>query len=90
MTPFYYIGFSSLLLFTLPAAHAAGNTTQDSFNKAKRTLERSVYVDHRETLYCGATFTANKTVIPPPGFTSTTHVKRAKRIEWEQDRKSVV
>ncbi|PSW87792.1 endonuclease I, partial [Photobacterium iliopiscarium] len=54
MTPFHYIGLSSILLLTLPAAHAAGNTTQDSFNKAKRTLERSVYADHRETLYCGA------------------------------------
>ena len=83
MTPFHYIGLSSILLLTLPAAHAAGNTTQDSFNKAKRTLERSVYADHRETLYCGATFTAQKAVISPPGFTSKTHVKRAKRIEWE-------
>ena len=34
MTPFHYIGLSSILLLTLPAAHAAGNTTQDSFNKA--------------------------------------------------------
>ena len=83
MTPFHYIGLSSILLLTLPAAHAAGNTTQDSFNKAKRTLERSVYADHRETLYCGAAFTAQKAVISPPGFTSKTHVKRAKRIEWE-------
>lgn len=83
MTPFHYIGLSSILLLTLPAAHAAGNTTQDSFNKAKRTLERSVYADHRETLYCGATFTAQKAVISPPGFTSKKHVKRAKRIEWE-------
>ncbi|MEC6816842.1 hypothetical protein VXS05_17635 [Photobacterium toruni] len=54
MTAFHYIGLSSLLLLTIPVAHAAGNTTQDSFNKAKRTLERSVYADHRETLYCGA------------------------------------
>lgn len=33
-----------------------GNTTNDSFNKAKRMLEREVYFDHRQTIYCSASF----------------------------------
>ncbi|MGL1933136.1 MAG: hypothetical protein OCC45_15485 [Desulfotalea sp.] len=57
-----------------------GNTTFDSFSKAKKTLERKVYYDHRETIYCGAEFTAKKQVIPPPGFQSTKHVKRSQKV----------
>ncbi len=37
-------------------AQAAGNAWNDSFNKAKKTLERQVYFDHRITLFCGAGF----------------------------------
>ncbi len=46
---------SSTLLISFHAL-ADGNTTINSFNKAKKTLERSVYFDHRTTLYCGAKF----------------------------------
>ncbi|MGL6121976.1 MAG: endonuclease, partial [Shewanella sp.] len=42
-----------------------------------------VYQDHRETLYCAAAFDAKGNISPPKGFTSSTHAKRAKKIEWE-------
>lgn len=42
-----------------------------------------MYMDHRETIYCGAEFDAKKNIIPPAGFTTAKHKKRAKRIEWE-------
>ena len=60
-----------------------GNTTNQSFNSAKRMLERDVYFDHRETLYCWAAFDARKNVTPPVGFKSDRYQGRARRIEWE-------
>ncbi|MGR5187318.1 endonuclease [Photobacterium damselae] len=83
MKPLLSAVVTSLLLCSSPFAVANGNTTNDSFNKAKRTLERSVYFDHRETLYCGAQFTKKKQVIAPQGFESSVYKKRAQRIEWE-------
>lgn len=76
------IRFLIVFLFSV-TAFADGNTTFQSFNKSKKALEREVYVDHRETIYCGAVYAPNKDVIAPNGFTSTKHVKRSKRIEWE-------
>ena len=46
----------SLALVTLSFTAIAANTTITSFNKAKKTLEKEVYFDHRETLYCSAGF----------------------------------
>jgi deoxyribonuclease-1 len=63
--------------------NAGGNESIESFSKAKKNLERYVYMDHRETIYCSAEFDAKKNVIPPAGFTTAKHKKRAKRIEWE-------
>lgn len=62
---------------------AGGNESIESFSKAKKLLQQKVYHDHRETIYCGAEFDAKKNVIPPAGFTTAKHKKRAKRIEWE-------
>ncbi|MUJ27942.1 endonuclease I [Aliivibrio fischeri] len=73
---------SSTLLISFHVL-ADGNTTISSFSKAKKTLERSVYFDHRTTLYCGAKFDAKKNIILPSGFESEKHVKRSKRVEWE-------
>jgi len=70
------------LLFSV-SAFADGNTTTDSFSKAKRLLQQEVYADHRTTIYCEAEYTAKKSVIAPDSFTPTKHVKRSKRIEWE-------
>jgi deoxyribonuclease-1 len=50
----------TFLIFSF-AAVAEGNTSNDSFNKAKKILEWQVYKDHRVTIYCGANFDAKKT-----------------------------
>ncbi|NGZ15574.1 endonuclease I [Vibrio aestuarianus] len=72
----------ALLLLT-PLSSLAANQTIDSFSKAKKTLEREVYADHRVTLYCGAEFDSKKLVTPPDGFHTDKYVKRSKKIEWE-------
>ncbi|MDQ7834201.1 MAG: endonuclease [Humidesulfovibrio sp.] len=64
-------------------AQPRGNTREDSFQGAKRTLERLVYSDHRITFYCQAPFGEDGAVSLPPGFTTPKHRERARRIEWE-------
>ncbi len=64
-------------------AQAAGNTTNDSFNKAKRMLERQVYADHMVTIYCGYRYGADKKVEVPDSFSTPRFLKRAYRVEWE-------
>ena len=52
-----------LNLILLPAiVLAGGNTTNDSFSKAKKQLLNQVYYDHRETFYCGCPYTTDKKV----------------------------
>ena len=69
------------LLLVLPSvAFADGNVWNDSFNKAKKTLERQVYYDHRVTLYCGATFDGKvewEHVVPAENFGQTF-------VEWRE------
>ena len=73
-----------LILATLSSSTAlAENQEIDSFNKAKKLLEKQIYVNHRTTLYCGAVFDAHKKVTAPKGFTTTKYIKRSKKIEWE-------
>ena len=71
-----------ILCFSFSAL-AGGNESIESFSKAKKLMQKNVYHDHRETIYCGAEFDAKKNVIIPTGFTTKKHKKRAKRIEWE-------
>lgn len=61
----------------------ASNTNIESFRKSKRLLERHVYFDHRETIYCGAAFDGKKNITTPQGFTTNIYKKRAQRVEWE-------
>lgn len=81
--------YKSIMVFLLAAlvmtseAQAAGNEWNDSFSKAKKTLERQGYYDHRITLYCGAAFDKKKNVTLPEGFTAAKHGKRAGKVEWE-------
>ena len=81
--------YKSIMVFLLAAlvmtseAQAAGNEWNDSFSKAKKTLERQIYHDHRITLYCGAAFDEKKNVTLPEGFTAAKHEKRAGKLEWE-------
>lgn len=75
-----------LITFAICLIHStaiAQNNTYQSFNKAKKDLQNKVYYDHRETIYCGAEFNSDKSVVIPQGFTTSKHVKRSKRIEWE-------
>ena len=74
--------FTLVLSFSSLAATTT-NTSNDSFSKAKKMLEREVYQDNRVTIYCGAKFNSKKKVTPPTGFTTIKHVKRAKKVEWE-------
>lgn len=60
-----------------------GNTREDSFQGAKRALDKRVYFDHRITLYCQASYDENGAVILPAGFTTPKHKARAANIEWE-------
>ncbi|PKH31978.1 endonuclease [Shewanella sp. ALD9] len=77
------IGLPLFLLALSSTAIAAGNASNDSFNKAKKMLEREVYQDHRVTIYCGAKFDAKKNIEAPTGFITSKYMKRAKRVEWE-------
>ena len=61
----------------------ASNQTIESFSKAKKLLESKVYNNHRETIYCGATFNAKKQVKAPSGFNTAKYIKRSKKVEWE-------
>lgn len=72
-----------LLLATFPAVVFSQNVSNPSFSKAKKLLEKKVYNNHRETIYCGAKFTAKKKVLAPADFKTTKYAKRAKKIEWE-------
>lgn len=62
---------------------AKGNTSNDSFNKAKQTLEDKVYFDHRTTFYCDNPFDSSKNVIPSAKYTPKNASSRSARIEWE-------
>ena len=82
--------YKSIMVFLLAAlvmtseAQAAGNEWNDSFSKAKKTLERQIYHDHRITLYCGAAFDEKKNVTLPEGFTAAKHETGAGRGEGER------
>jgi deoxyribonuclease-1 len=63
-----------------------GNTTNDSFNKSKKFLERVVYKEpeHRIDLYCGCQYDEKKDVdFNSCGYQSQKNNTLAHRIEWE-------
>ena len=72
----------ALVLALVSTAGAAGNTTNDSFSRAKKNLGQ-IYADHRVTVYCGAAYNEQGYITLPPGFTTPSHHKRAEKIEWE-------
>lgn len=79
------MAFIAILFYLIPViSFAGGNTTNDSFSKAKKMLLKQVYFDHRETFYCGCPFTPDKSIIKSDKFSpDTKHFKRSQRIEWE-------
>ena len=79
------IVISTTLFFpSFSNASDSGNQTNQSFSKAKKMLERQVYHDvPRLTIYCQADFNSKKKITNHNGFTSTKHVKRQAKLEWE-------
>ena len=53
---------------------SAANEKIESFSKAKKLLEKSVYFDNRETLYCTASFDVKKNIMLPLGYKSEKYV----------------
>lgn len=76
----------ALLIVSISSSvQAGGNTTNQSFSKAKKILLKQVYTEpsQRHTIYCNAAFDEKKNVSLPKGFNTEKHLKRSKRIEWE-------
>ena len=77
---------SALLLPTFAQAqNNEGNTTNPSFNKAKKIMQKQIYTNPADmkTIYCGAEFNTDKYITLPPGFTTDVYKKRVKR--WEAE-----
>ncbi|WP_019616164.1 endonuclease [Psychromonas ossibalaenae] len=72
-------------MFPFSVLADSGNATNNSFNKAKKMLEKQVYMSalERKTIYCEAQFDTKKKVTAPAGFQTDKYKKRAKKIEWE-------
>jgi len=80
----FVISLTIILLFSGPGYTADhGNTTNQSFSKAKKLLERQVYHDHRTTFYCGCPFNADKKIPPCDNYAPKRDNKRSHRLEWE-------
>lgn len=64
---------------------ANGNTSNQSFNKAKKLLLKEIYIEQseRRTIYCDAAFDEKKNIMLPLGFSANIHEKRSNRIEIE-------
>jgi deoxyribonuclease I len=78
------LSLALVFLFTGPGFPAdRGNTTNQSFSKAKKILLRQVYKDHRTTFYCGCPFNDKKQRLPCDNYTPKRDNKRAHRLEWE-------
>jgi deoxyribonuclease-1 len=76
-------GLLGCLALSAYAQSIEGNTTIESFNKAKNILERKVYHNHRETFYCDSEFRVDKTISNRNGYIPQKESKRANRMEWE-------
>ncbi len=77
---------SALLLPTFSQAQTnEGNTTNQSFSKAKKIMQKQIYTNPADmkTIYCGADFNAEKYITLPTGFTTEVYKKRVKR--WEAE-----
>lgn len=75
--------FIALSLVVSGSVSADGNTSIQSFSKAKKLLQKEVYFDHQKTIYCDASFDDIKNITLPSGYQSDKYKKRAKRVEWE-------
>ncbi len=72
-----------LLLMALPAIAEDLPHTIRNFSQAKR-LAAEVYVDHKETFYCGCGYDGKKRVDAKScGYQPRKNQRRGERIEWE-------
>ena len=80
-----YVAPVILSIMSVVAVAETGNSQNDSFSRAKRLLQQQIYTeqDNRRTVYCQASFNADKNIRLPDGFTTDKHLKRASRVEWE-------
>lgn len=79
------IGLSCFSFFSV-AQNIHGNTYNQSFSKAKKLMQKKIYIEPFEmkTIYCGATFDHNKKIkYTPSGFTTHVYKKRLKK--WEAE-----
>lgn len=60
----------------------AGERLED-FGDAKKVLQNKIWYDHRQTIYCGAAYDADKNIELPAGFHASSHQSRSGRMEWE-------
>jgi deoxyribonuclease-1 len=72
----------SLLAGNFVYAENLGNTTIESFNKAKRILLQQVYHNKGKTFYCGCPF-EGKEILACENYTPKKDSKRARRVEFE-------
>ncbi len=74
-------GLAAHFVFNRPRQQA-GNTTQQSVNKAKRVL-RQIYADRQVTFYCGCSYAGRHVDHASCGYVPKSLGKRAHRVEWE-------
>ena len=67
-------------LLLLPSISAAEHLP---YSVSRKLMYSDVFYDHRETLYCGASYDENREVALPEGFIVSSHAKRANRAETE-------
>jgi deoxyribonuclease I len=80
----FIVSLSFIFMFAVSGYSGdKGNTTNQSFNKAKKILLRQVYYDHPTTFYCGCPFSAKRKILPCDNYTPKRDNKRAHRLEWE-------
>lgn len=74
-----------LVILSSPVVLAGGNTSIESFSKAKRLMQQSIFIgeEFQKTFYCSAAFNQNKEVTLPSGFITTKHMNRLKK--WEAE-----
>ncbi len=68
------------VLLLLPSLAAAEPLP---YSVSRKLMYSEVFYDHRETLYCGATYDDHREVTLPDGFVVSSHAKRANRAETE-------
>ena len=68
------------LLLLLPTISAAEPLP---YSVSRKLMYSEVFYDHRETLYCGASYDDHREVTLPDGFIIHSHAKRANRAETE-------